>query len=588
MYKYQLIRSIMFLVLILNFSSAEQVKGGETVRRVITVASDGVKGQDADYIGISGLQEAIRSVTDGSDCEIRLSGLFEGRVGDFIDCPIDHQKAIIPEKKHLIISGNDRNKDGIIVRFPDDLDISYRNFNILVSGVTMTLKNLNLTVKNLRYPIHIYGGSAKDQNFTVENCIISHEGNSGKAQKDWPYPRPFGVGLSSGFRFTVKNSYVYSEQITPINHGTNTTFSTGAHVIYENTQIKCAAKSALSVWLYAQGSAVLNTIELNNVSLEAAGDVGIGEGVWTPGSLEQQVADHNEFELRMTGIPPRPYRCSTKGLALRIESSSNSKNSSVRFDENSDAFAMIVGNPQQKEEGKDRYGFKQQYGYSYRDGGDGLAAFAMGSISLQENPLTYHKGKYISSLGKRLGDCSKTPKILAVVIDGKRREIIFNKNYNNTDEFHPSASNNAEILAEIASQIAPDALVSLYDPACEYYPEFKGLLRLKNHDQRAVKAGMGIVFTSDGGFRRALNKDGKIDGICLDDGRINDTCRIITEGEIWSAATKHRFSVLEKTADTRRPGDELGISVDMPGVFAQDAKPGILSAVRQNVLQIKR
>jgi len=575
------------LITILYFARAamsEEDTSGNHAAKVITVAATGIKGTDADYIGISGLQDAINSINDSSETnpyEIKLSGMLHAEVRDFIDHKLDHQKVIIPQKAFVTISGTNRDQDGIIAILPNDLDEQYRCFNIIVSNVSMTLKNLTLLGKNIRYPLHIYGGSAANKTFVLENCIIRHEGNTGKALAGWRQPRPFGVGLSSGFHFIVRNCDIYSEQNPPVYHGTNTPFARPASVLYENCKFKTGKKTENLVWLYSQGSGQINKITLRNIS--GSGTVGIGTGVWTPERLEEQIADHNEFEILMPDTPPLAYTYKSPGQALRIDSKSKKQGSSVRFDETSSAFPLLIGNPADSKEMINRYGLQQQYGYSFRDGGDGLSGYAIGTFSLQEDPIKYRKGIYISSMGKRLGDCSEQPKALRVLIDGKSYEVKFAKNYDGQNQTTPPNIKNAAILDEINAVIGEVATISLQDPATEYYPELKGMKRLRNDDTTAILSGMGVVFTGQDTMRKALHSDGKIDGICLDNGKVKDRCRIITSGETWAAAKQNRFSIRELAASACNPGDQLGISPNNPGVFEAGVTPGVLVSVRKNV-----
>ncbi|MFO7936902.1 MAG: hypothetical protein R6V06_04760 [Kiritimatiellia bacterium] len=492
---------------------------------------------------------------------------------DFKSCGIHDDKTIIPHKKNVTIAGTNREKDGITACFPDNLNISYRHYNILTTKASMHLRNLTFKVKNLRYVLHIYGGSARDINFTIDNCILVHEGNYNKAIRNWPYPRPLGVGLSSGMNFVVKNSFIFSQQINPITHGSNYSFSKPATVQYINVNVEKGPDVRRLVWLYAQGSSVINTVELTNVT--GLGDVGIGEGVWTLGDLDRQKADHNEFRLIMRDIEPRAYRFSSKGCALRIESKSKGQTSSVRFDTESSAFPLIIGKPE------------EDNNYVFKDGGNSLSGFAMGTLSLQENAFKYRKDKFITPLGRRLGNCSKQKKHLGVFIDNKRYDVVFDKNYDRRDIFDPPEYDNASIITEIKEVIGKAADVYLYDPGQDYYPEFKGLCIRENTDSSEVQHGMGVIFSGYNCFRRAVNRDGRIDGICLDDGRSGDKCRIITSGKIWAAVTEERFSAKEHSPGIRKSGQTLGISVDNPGVFDVNAKPAVLEAARKNVLQIR-
>ena len=106
---------------------------------------------------------------------------------------------------------------------------------------------------------------------------------------------------------------------------------------------------------------------------------------------------------------------------------------------------------------------------------------------------------------------------------------------------------------------------------------------MKNADTTEVLAGMGVVFTGLKTFRKALNSDGRIDGICLDDGRVGDECRVIIEGEIYSSASNERFSTYD-SAGWLSMGSKFGISSTIPGKFDIAANPKVLICNRDNVV----
>lgn len=542
--------------------------------RMITVAANQAQMADADYYGLSGLQKAIRDLPEllpDNPAEIRLCGMFHATLADYLPCGINSDKTIIPPKKHLVISGTDPDKDGIVAVLPDDLDIAYQQYCVLTTRVSMTLKDLTFTAKNIRYVLHVYGGSATNAHIVIDGCMLRHNGSSGLSWKRWPHPRPLGVGLSSGMTFMVKNSTLYSHNLVPITHGSNHRFTKPAYVLYENVAVSAGPAVSDLVYLYSQGSATINTIELKGVS--GKGMVRIGEGQWTLSKISEQPACHNEFRLIMRDTPPRPYLYNAKGTALKITSKTTGPGSSVRFDETSSAFHCLIANGEQTD-------------YDYRDGGNALPGYAVGLCSIQENSYSYHKGKVITALGKRLGDCSQNHKALGVTINGKHHDIIFAKNYDGTDPFHPPAYDNAAIIADMNAAIGKVAEVATCNPGSDYYPEFAGLTTKINRDNSEVLAGMGVVFMGPNGFRKARASDGKIDAVVLDNGRAGDPCRIITSGELWAEATGQRFAAKELHAAKRSPGEKLGIASKHPGYFELNTNPPCLEATAENVLHI--
>jgi len=232
-----------------------------------------------------------------------------------------------------------------------------------------------------------------------------------------------------------------------------------------------------------------------------------------------------------------------------------------------------------------RYNRNQVYGFQYKFGGNGLSGYAIGSLDIGQYLVGGSVNKYIGALGKRLGDCSIINKILTVSVDGTSYNIIFNKNYNGTDELTAPNYSNTQIIAEITTVIGSVASVDEYCVGRDYYPQFNGVLNMKNADSSEVLAGMGIIFTGLKTFRKASNLDGKIDGIVLDDGRVDDECRVITSGEINSKASGERFSTCD-SENWMSFGESLGISTTIPGKFEKAANPKILKCTRDNVLKV--
>jgi len=151
----------------------------------------------------------------------------------------------------------------------------------------------------------------------------------------------------------------------------------------------------------------------------------------------------------------------------------------------------------------------------------------------------------------------------------------------------PPNFSNAQIITEITDIIGDFSDVEEYSVSADYYPQFKGVLNMVNADASEVLKGMGVVFLGQKTFRKALNSDGYIDGICLDNGIIGDECRVIEKGKLHALNSAQRYSTLEVTNAVRNVGNELGISVSQAGYFDLSASPKVLIATQINVLKIK-
>jgi len=337
--------------------------------------------------------------------------------------------------------------------------------------------------------------------------------------------------------------------------------------------------------MYVQplGSGCIDRFIVENCQVDEGG-IDMRSTPWYPEELINQRADHAECELILPSMKPRAFsNMNLSGKGLRIISKSVGSSSYVMFNANSTAFDLIIGNSQVSVEYANRYNRNEVYGFQYKFGGNGLSGYAIGTLDIGQYLVGGSLNKYVGALGKRLGDCSTINKTLTVTIDGTTHNIVFNKNYNGTAETVAPNFSNVQIIAEITAIIGTVATVDEYCVGRDYYPQFNGVLNMKNADITEVLAGMGIVFTGLKNFRKALNSDEKIDGICLDDGRVGDECRIINSGEIFANASGERFSTYDSEV-WLSTGDKLGISTTIAGKFDKSANPKVLICTRDNVL----
>lgn len=331
------------------------------------------------------------------------------------------------------------------------------------------------------------------------------------------------------------------------------------------------------------GTGCMDRFIVENCDVDEGG-IDIRSTPWYPDELVNQRADHAEYELILPSMKPRAiFNSSLTGKGLRIKSKSTGEGSTVNFDSTSTAFNAIIGNSLISVEIINKYNRCEIFGYQYKYGGQGLSGYAIGSLDIGQYLVGGSVNKYIGALGKRLGDCSTINKTLTVYIDGVTHNIVFNKNYNGTNEFTAPTYSNSQILSEITAIIGTVSTVDEYVVGRDYYPQFSGVLNMKNADTTEVLAGMGVVFTGLKTFRKALNSDGRIDGICLDDGRVGDECRVIIEGEIYSSASNERFSTYD-SAGWLSMGSKFGISSTIPGKFDIAANPKVLICNRDNVV----
>lgn len=551
---------------------------------IYTAKKEGVAGVDADVIGWSGLQNLILGFDSSvGDVEIQMKGIWTAEVSDYIDAPNygDGAYCLIPDRDGLTIRGEGKDVTKVFA-FAASTGLTtpeWRDLNIAVVHKNMTFKDVGLYQKNGRYPIHTYGGAASNKTILFERCNIVAYGNFDDAFTNWSAPRPFGVGYSSGLNFKVKDCFVHSQQTTVIIHGSNYPFDLAGVIQWENIEVSQSYNLADDVNLYSQGSETINPLIINSTYLERG--IVITDGVWTSTDLDKQFADHIEFDLQMKDNLALPVRISgIDGIGLKIESLSTGASSSVLFDIASSAYEDIIGDSSNESEFINRLNLREYAGQMYKVGGDGLAAWSCGVWSIQEEPIGAGADVYITSLGKRLGDCSVTSKTLTINIDGTDYNVVFNSDYTNVD--------NATIIAEINAVIGVVGLASEYTISREYYPTVKGLKKYLNASSEAIFAGMGFVKVTLNRIRKATNADGYIDGICLDDGAIGEYVRCV-EGrglKINAEDANQRFALSENAVAERSIGDVVGISAVDDGVFELNAVPSLLRCYDTNKMEL--
>jgi len=392
------------------------------------------------------------------------------------------------------------------------------------------------------------------------------------------------VGTSEGQSIILEDCVIKGKTFAGYMHN-NESFSSPSRIKLIRTKIQTTiGNNNQIIRLQSLGSGVRDKFILENCPIDN-GTVSYDNSPWIPIELVNQRADHAEIELIVNNNPIAFDNSTMTGKGLRIKSKTTGASSSVMFDQNSTAFNLIIGNSIESVEFVNRYNRQQNYGYQFKAGGQGLSGYAIGSLDIGQYLVGISVNKYIGALGKRLGDCSVINKTLTVIIDGTSYNIVFNKNYNATADTVPPTYSNTTIIAEITAVIGAVADVDEYVVGKDYYPQFSGVLNMTNGDTTEVLAGMGVLFTGNKTFRKALNSDGKIDGICIDEGRVGDECRIITSGEIFAQVSAQRYGICEVNSFTYDIGTNVGVSATTPGKFDRSASPKVLFTKRQNVLK---
>lgn len=445
------------------------------------------------------------------------------------------------------------------------------------------LSGFTVIAENNRYPIHIDALALNgDSKQFIDDCNIIHKGTSGDALS-WINYNPIGLGTAEGQKLVVENSIV-----SGVSSHNNSSFKNPSIVTYKNCTITGSSFDVVNNYSLVASSLGSNqndklileqcNIATNNPVLITCDNFNI--------DLESQKADRVEIEVIMKDNSPLPVSNNTlTGKGLKITSKTIGTSSSVAFDETSSAFPLIISTGVNSVSYINKYLREVVYGYEKFKGGNWLSGYAIGSLATDEIGVGSAHNIYVSSLGKRLGDCSTVNKTLTIIIDGTSYNIVFNKNYNGTTTAAASNYTNAQIIAEITAVIGSVATVEEYVVGKDYYPLFKGNTIKTNGDTTEILVGMGIVFISAGEIRKATNADGRIDGIALDNCVVGGTTRIITCGQIYTRNSGQRFAIQQSANTATTYGTKLGMSATA-GIFEINATPTLLSGVGANIVEI--
>ena len=532
---------------------------------IITADSD--QNSDADFTGNTAIQDAIDSITDASEANryiIQCRGQFTASLpSDYIHKPIG-QSAFIWTKDYIDLDGGTAEQCVISCSLPDDVeDCQADDPNFVTSDYGLyqpifvrsrsNVRNMTFRIKNGRYAIHIEGGSSNvmaDFDNMVEGCRLIHDGKFGDSVGTTGGTAA-GNGINSGQKITYKDCVIISKQDAGAYCHDNINFTSQPSIIFDSCAIYTPFspnKGIVYSGVADNPFGILFKVERCNINpysyLQINEEPANGDTIKSTNPYI--IVDNSPLAVYNT----------TNMIALRVKSSGTTS-SSVRFDKESTAFDAIVGNSAMAAFVPfNQYGYAEQYGYMYRDGGTGLNAEAVGIVNLREDGT--------HNLGKRLGDCTGIAKVLSVIIDGVQHDITFSQNYTNVT--------NENILAEINTALGDNGIADLYKVSLNYYPQFKDVAILEVSDSSAILAGMGVVFNDgDGTIRRAKSSDEYIDGISLDNGVTGQSVRVITSGTI--AYKNMHFSIYQtenKYENQIVRGFEMGISSDNDGEFTSN------------------
>lgn len=439
----------------------------------------------------------------------------------------------------------------------------YGNYQPAFWNSKANISNVTFVVRNIRYPLHIDGGTdgCKDYIQLIDNCNLIHEGKFGDSIGTVGGAAS-GFGMSSGQQLTLRNCYLEGTDGWVYVHD-NRNFTDGSLLYFDSCRFLNSVGYSREITIQGINSLVSSTLKLRNCTLPKYGRIEYTSSINNETKLR---ADILNYICDMQDMEPISIRTPTSiTKALRIVSKSTGSTSTVRFNPNSTAFSIVGFKDEVSLVSRNRYNRSEQYGYQYRDGGNGLQGEAIGFANIMEGAIN---GKYLTPLGKRLGDCSTTNKTLTIIIDGTSYNVVFNKNYNGTAEGVLPNYSNAQIIAEINAVIGSVATIEEYDINKEWYPLFKDVQLFKVNSATYIEKGMGVVFTNNMNVRKATVSDTIIDGIALDNGANGSFIRVMQNGSVTGSNT---FYYSLSRGETFTDSDNLLVGIVSDGKFGPSA-----------------
>lgn len=341
---------------------------------------------------------------------------------------------------------------------------------------TGIIKNLKITAKNMRYPVHSDSGPS-DLNaiLIIDNCLIEHYGNDGalahyvsiggNPNTPWGSTTGFGCGTHSGQHIMFINGTVLRSPTAPVSIHTNKDFALPCRIDIEDTSLECTDAEGFALRLASMGTGQSDTVNVKNSNL--SGEVRYNDYQWLSQidrTLRQ--GNHNEIVLTISGAPVAVVATTlSESLVFRL-----AETNGYAINVSGDAAAVLFGDA------------------VVRTGSNGLQS----AVVSQENVGTSSGGVLLQS---RLGDCTVTSKTLTLDFNATTVNLTLDADY--------SAMDNAAIVADINNRLPADTGVF----TTEMYWAGRGSVRQTQHDvyllntgSTAIRKGQPAAF--DGSYKR--------------------------------------------------------------------------------------
>lgn len=436
-------------------------------------------------------------------------------------------------KSYVSIIGTDRDRciiKGELSSASTDAQISASS-TLWLRG-TAGLKNLTITARNMRYPVHSEdNGTNTDAVHTVDNCWIEHFGNddviayrvanSQPAGSPWGAIFAWGYGSASGVieKFT---DTTFVSVGTPFLVHNNAGFTKSNVNEFDRCRfIKSRPRTAgplqsndAIISVQGLGSGVRDKFTVGRSEI-AQSFISETDSPWIPTNSDGQYANHSDFDVSISDTL-LGFQTYNRGKALRINSA-GATTSTVRL--SGTAVPILFGDP------------------IYFDGADILKGYAYGRLDISGILVGINANQTVANtIGRRLGDCTSTTKNLTITFQsGTSVTHTFNQNYTNVV--------NADIITALNSTIGANGTAAEYLVSQgEVYPNFLDRQRtLRNTGTISIIRWSAVKFVSGGVQVMATSDPASLfAGIAVDAIPVGKSGRILTEGLL--SGTQLRFS----------------------------------------------
>lgn len=517
---------------------------GNSVTEIIVSAD--TSDTTAAFTGKNAIQLALDSITDASEqnrYRIIAKGIFK------VDKAVDYigyrgYPSMILAKDNVEIVGDGNTVVSAELPYDDaeiGLSVDGGNYPRIQHQTLYTyasnalIQGIEFIAKNIRYALHLDNSGGANKRHDFKDVSFIFKGDKGSQQA-------LGVGTSSGEETYFNGGSCHSDVGVPFYCHNNSKFLKPSLMSFKDYSFS-SNESKYAILLQNDGSLVKDKIELVGCSFGGSAYIIRYEDMWlkknTAGKYDS--FDHAEWKFTGFGNAPFLFENVVGGDSLHFQTTAKGVGNSIRFDTTSSAYPLLIKNNQANTD-VSLYTDNRDYvdGYIVQDGSVDLSAQAWGCKDLSESAGAYDSGVVYTSLGKRLGDCSITNKVLNVIVNGVTNTITFNKDY--------TGMSNAAILAEINAALS-GAIASLNIYGRDYYPMISDVTEVV-YNTTATYIPKGSVVAKDGGSVRLAQAGDKIYGVALDDIPVMQTMfdgsrkgqgRVLKRGYIYSNPSKTHF-----------------------------------------------